>query len=150
MATIKYLLIAAIFSTLIISCKKEDEGDSCSTCPVGGPSEPAGFRFTKNNGATIEADSTFFFPATKIIIAYYQGMTNRIIIKTSAQTAGTYNVNGASNTVTYIEPLGSYNATSGSIIITANANNKISGNFTSSGGGIASTIGAQFKDIPKK
>ncbi|MES2512604.1 MAG: hypothetical protein V4580_00615 [Bacteroidota bacterium] len=150
MAKLKLFLTTLFFSILIVSCKKEDESDSCSTCPVGGSIEPVGFTYTKNSGATITADSAFFFPASKIIIAYYQGMNNRIIIKTSAQTSGVYTFNGASNTVTYIEPLGSYSATGGSINITSNANNKMSGTFTSSGGGIASTIGGQFKDIPKK
>ena len=96
------------------------------------------------------AISAFFNPSTRIITGYYQGMTNRIIIKTSSMALGTYNFTTTANTLSYIEPLGSYNATGGYINITSNANNKLSGNFVSNGGGSASTISGQFKDIPKK
>lgn len=149
MMHVKKLLMILLFSAIIFSCKKKED-DSCSSCAVGGSSEPAGFTYTKNSGGTIVADSAFFFLSTKIIIAYRQGMTYRIIVKTSSQAVGTYSVNGASNTVTYIEPLGSYNATGGSVNITANASGKLSGNFISNGGGVASTISGQFKDIPQK
>jgi hypothetical protein len=143
------LLVVFILFILIVSCKKEPE-QSCSTCPVGGSTESVGFTYTKNGGATTTADSAFFNPTTKIIIAYYHGMTNRVIIKTSSTALGSYNFTTTANTLSYIEPLGSYNATGGYINITSNANNKLSGNFVSNGGGSASTISGQFKDIPKK
>jgi hypothetical protein len=150
MVNLKLLAVIVFLSGILLSCKKEDEGESCNGCPVGGSIEPVGFTYTKNSGATITADSAFFFPSTKIIMVYFHGMTNRVIIKTTSQATGVYNFNGASNTVTYIEPLGSYSATGGVMTITKNANNKMSGTFTSSGGGVASSINGQFKDIPKK
>ena len=145
----KNFVIIFFFSLVIISCKKKED-DSCSSCPVGGGSEPTGFYYTKNGGSTIKADSAYFYPSTKTIIAYYYGMTNRVIIKTSAQSVGVYGFTTTANTCKYIEPLGSYNATSGSINITANANGKMSGSFTSGGGGVATAISGNFKDITQK
>lgn len=143
------LFVIIILSLLIVSCKKEPE-QSCSTCPVGGSTESVGFTYTKNGGATNTADSAYFNPTTKIIIAYYHGMTNRVIIKTSSTAPSIYNFTTTANTLSYIEPLGSYNATVGNINITGNANNKLSGSFVSNGGGSASTISGQFKNIPQK
>jgi hypothetical protein len=145
----KHFLIIFLFFVTIISCKKKEE-ESCSSCPVGGGTEPTGFYFAKNSGGTIKADSAYFYPSTKTIIAYYQGMTNRVIIKTSAQAVGVYGFTTTANTCKYIEPLGIYNATNGSINITANASGKMSGNFTSGGGGVATAISGNFKDITQK
>jgi hypothetical protein len=146
----KHTLLVIIFlSLLIVSCKKEPE-QLCGSCPVGGSTESNGFSYTENGGSTTRADSAFFNPSTRIITGYYQGMTNRIIIKTSSMALGTYNFTTTANTLSYIKPLGTYNATGGYINITSNANNKLSGNFVSNGGGSASTISGQFKDIPKK
>ncbi len=145
----KHFFIGLFFCLVLISCKKKED-DSCSSCSVGGGTEPTGFYYSKNSGPTIKADSAYFYPSTKTIIAYYQGITNRVIIKTSAQTIGVYGFTTTANTCRYIEPLGSYNATSGSINISANASNKLSGSFISGGGGIAASISGNFKDISQK
>lgn len=150
----RFLPISALLSFLILSatsCKKKEQEDSCSTCASSSPVEPQGFTFTKNGGAPITADSAFFIPASNIIIAYYQGATHRVNIKTSSQVTGTYSFSITTNKLTYTENTFIYNATGGSVNITANANNKMSGDFTTngSGGGFISVNG-QFKDIPKK
>lgn len=149
----KILSIIVILGSVFIvfsSCKKEPE-QSCGTCPVGGSvNTPQGFTYTKNGGTATKADSAFFLPASNTIVAYYQGGTNRVILKTSSQSAGTYSVS-TTNKVTYLDSYGTYNATGGSISITANANNKISGSFITNGtGGGFTSVNGQFQDIPKK
>ena len=147
----KHLCIIFLCCFVFISCKKkEEDSNSCSTCPSGGGTEPVGFYYNINGAGTITADSAFFYPSTKIIIAYKGGMTKRIIIKTTAQLNGTYGFTTTANTLSYIEPLGSYNATSGYVNITDNSNNKLSGNFSSGGGGVASSVSGNFSGISKK
>ncbi|MBI3520794.1 MAG: hypothetical protein HY062_15765 [Bacteroidetes bacterium] len=143
--------IVLIFSLMLLSCKKEDPDQSCGTCPIGGPSQSSGLTFTRNNGASITADSATFNPSFSTITAYYQGVTHRISIKTSSQLPGTYNFTTTANTLYYIETSATYYAIGGYINITSNANNKLSGNFVSNGtGGGYTSINGQFKDIPKR
>lgn len=140
------------FLIMMIACKKEDPEQSCGTCPVGGSvNSTAGFSFTKNNGASITADSAFFIPVSRTIVAYYQGFAHKVNIKTSSLAAGTYSFTSSANTLSYTESTFTYIASGGSISITANANNKMSGSFVSngSGGGVISLTG-QFTDIPSK
>lgn len=142
-----------IFASVLIafsSCKKEPE-ESCSTCPVGGATEPVGFIYSKNGGTDIHADSAFFNSSFRTITSYYQGIATRVNIKTSSQAPGTYTLTSSANTLSYSETGLTYMASGGSVIISDNANNKMSGNFVSngSGGGITSITG-RFKDIPRK
>ena len=150
------LIISAIaFLTGVTSCKKAAPEQSCGSCPVGGASEPpAGFTYTKNQSATITADSAFFYSANRTIISYYHGTAYRITIKTTSQQPGVYSFadpnNG--NSLSYIEsPGGSYSATGGNLTISANLNGKIAGSFTTSGsGGGFVNVNGQFKDIKGK
>jgi hypothetical protein len=62
---------------------------------------------------------------------------------------GSYPISSA-NKVSYTESGSSYNATGGTINITAYGNNKISGDFITSGSGAGYTsVNGQFVDIPK-
>lgn len=148
----KYLFIATMVVVLstIVACKKEPE-QSCSSCPVGGSvATPQGFTYTKNGGTAVTADSAFFIPASNTIVCYSQGGTNRVILKTSSQAAGTYSVSTV-NKVSFIDAVGTYSASGGSISITANANNKMSASFVSNGTGAGYiSVNGQFQDIPKK
>ena len=145
-----WLSLIALVGFAVISCKKEPE-ESCSSCSVGGGIEPVGFIYSKNGGADIHADSAFFNTSFRTITSYYQGIATRVNIKTSSQAPGTYTLTSSVNTLSYSETSFTYMASGGSVIISDNANNKISGNFVSngSGGGITSITG-RFKDIPRK
>jgi hypothetical protein len=148
----KNSLLVIIFSSLLIvaSCKKEPE-ENCDSCPVGGSTEPIGFSYIKNSGATIYADSAFFNSSYRTITAYYHGIATRINIKTSSQAEGTYSLTIPGNTISYTETTATYIASDGSINITSNLNNKMSGNFVSNGTGAGIiTLRGQFKDISKK
>lgn len=148
----KNISLIIFFSLIIFSCKKkEEESNSCSTCSSGNGTEPTGFYYNINGGGTISADSATYNVTNKTITAHHQGATRHINIKTSSQITGTYGFTTTANTFSYTESLGTYYATGGYINITANANNKLSGNFTSNGsGGTFATISGNFKDIPKR
>ncbi len=148
----KNIFIIFIFSLIIFSCKKkEEESNSCSTCSSGGGTSPVGFYYNINGSGTTTADSAIFNVANRTITSYRQGMAKRIVIKTSSQSAGTYNFTSTANTLNYIESIGTYYATSGYITITANANNKMSGSFSSGGtGGTSTTVSGNFTDIPRR
>lgn len=148
----KHLFIIFISSLVILSCKKkEEETNSCSTCDSGGGVASVGFSYNINGGGTTTADSATYNVANRTITSYKQGMAKRIVIKTSSQLPGTYYFTSTANTFNYIESIGTYYATSGYITITANANNKMSGNFSSGGtGGTSTTVSGNFKDIPRR
>jgi hypothetical protein len=143
-------IIVTVFVLTLFSCKKEPE-QSCSSCSVGGTEEPIGFYYSKNGGTVIKADSAFFNVAFKTITSYYQGIATRVNIKTSSQAPGTYTFSIPANTLSYSEVSVTYLASGGSLIISENVNNKMSGEFVShgSGGGITSITG-RFKEIRGK
>jgi hypothetical protein len=146
----KFRLILLLFISLA-SCKKEPE-QSCGTCPGGGTvNSLVGFSYVKNNGASVNADSAFYNSVSKTITSYYNGISTRVNIKTTSQAPGTYSFTTPGNALSYTETSFTYIASGGSIVITSNVNNKLSGNFVSNGtgGGIISLTG-QFKDIKLK
>lgn len=149
----KKLFITAVivFLATVLSCKKEPE-QSCGTCPVGGSTSPtSGFSYVKNSGSAIYSDSAFYNSAYKTITSYYHGISTRVNIKTTSQAPGTYTFTASGNTLSYTETSLTYIASGGSIVITSNANNKLSGNFVSNGtGGGIITVTGQFYNIPLK
>lgn len=71
-------------------------------------------------------------------------------INLSSLAVGSYPVTNGVNVITYVPNAnGFFNATSDSIIITVNANNKLSGTFTGAGSGNGITsVSGQFTNIP--
>jgi len=156
-----------ILGTLIItSCKKKSSDPSTSstttTTTTGGTttggtttggSAVAGFTYVVTGGATTVADSAFYYQQYNTIHAYKNGNANHFEINLSALTVATYSIgSGTGNAVTYVMGSTYLAATSGSLNITASANNKLSGNFVTpvSGGGSITEVSGRFTDIPKK
>src|SRR6478609_4843868 len=127
---IKNIPLFCIFFLVMVfvSCKKKET--NCSSCPSGeGVKPPPGLSFVVNgSSSTLLADSAWFIPASKTIMAYYQGNAHKLVIKTSAQSPAKYLIS-AINKVTYTEALLTYTATSGEINITANTGTTLSGDF---------------------
>lgn len=146
----KFFFVCFLCALMIISCKKKED-DSCNNCQDGGPVEQLEFSYTLNGGSKIVADSAFFNASSKTITSYYQGIANRINIKTTSQIAGTYNFTTTANVLSYTHAGLTYMASGGYINITDNSNNKMSGNFITNGtGGGYTSVNGQFKDIAKK
>ncbi len=131
------LCIAAVSLTLV-SCKK-DESE---------PQVTAGFTWTENGGTTVQTASTATFSTQyKTLIA--ASSTGTVFeINLSGTTPDTYAL-GGSNVITYTKVTPYFIPSTGNVIITANANGKMSGSFQGSGsasGGVTSVAGT-FTDI---
>lgn len=113
----------------VVGCKKEDNKTTKSLVT-------AGFTWSENGGATITADSAYFAMQYNAIKAFKSG--NFIEINFTAGTAATYTV-VTTNAISYLAVLNFYTATSGSVIVSANALSKMSGTFTSAGSGASIT-----------
>ena len=140
------LLLAFATATLLTSCSKSDP--TVATTPVATTAN--GFTWTENNGTTImTVDDPHVSIQGKTILAVRSGNTI-FEINLSSLAVGTYTVTNGVNVITYVpNASGFFNATSGSIIITANANNKLSGTFTGTGTGNGITsVKGQFTNIP--
>ena len=139
------LLLAFATATIFSSCSKSEP--AATSAPAAAAN---GFTWTENGGSTIlTCDNPNANAQGKTIFAIRSGNTI-FEINLSSLAVGTYPVTNNINVITYIpNAAGFFNATSGSIIITANANNKLSGTFTGtgSGNGITSVKG-QFTNIP--
>ena len=94
-------------------------------------------------------DNPYVNSQGKTILAVRSGNTI-FEINLSSLAVCTYTVTNGVNVITYVpNAAGFFNATSGSIIITANANNKLSGTFTGTGTGNGITsVKGQFTNIP--
>ncbi len=135
------LFIAFAFSLIFISCSKEE---STSNLPS---SISGSFTWTDNTGLAVTADSAYYDSQYKTIKAFKGGNTRFIEINLTAGTPATY-VIGVSNAFTYLNASNIYIATSGSIVITANASSKMSGTFATAGNGASITsMTGTFTDI---
>lgn len=145
MKTIKNIFIV-LFVTLMSSCS---DADDATPTPVAAATT-AGFTWTENGNTTVlTVDNPYASAQYKTIFALRSGTTIYEINLTSL-APGTYSFSGGANSIYYNNNAGSggFSATSGSVIITANANNKLSGTFTATGSGNGVTsVSGQFTDI---
>lgn len=138
-----FLLAIVALTTIFSACSKSS---SATTTPTSANNS---FTWTENGGSTtLTVDNPYANLQGKTIFAVRTGNTIYEINLTSL-AVGTYPI-GSSNVITYIpNAAGFFNATSGNVIITANAGNKISGTFTGTGSGNGITsVSGQFTNIP--
>ncbi len=138
----KLLFTTAVFISIfsIIACSEEKTTDIIPST--------SGFIWVDNAGNSITADSSYYVEQYKTIKAFKGGIQKLIEINLTAGSAGTY-VIGTNNAFSYLTGQDLYLAATGSVIITANANSKMSGTFTTAGTGASITsISGTFNDIP--
>ncbi len=140
------LIAATLISlNLLTACTKKS---TSTPTPTPTPTPAAtGFSWTENGGAEIKADSAFYETRYKTIKAYKTGKF--IEINLTDGIPATYSL-GTSNAVSMLVAGAStlYAASSGSVIITANASSKMTGTFTSAGTGASVTkLDGKFTDI---
>ncbi|MES2565435.1 MAG: hypothetical protein V4565_01130 [Bacteroidota bacterium] len=144
-----FLIVGCLAFT---ACKKKTEDPEPEPTPTttGGTPATGGFTWTPSGGSATVADSAFYYQMYNTIHAYKNGSANHFEINLTGLAVATYSI-GSGNDLTYVMGTTYMGATSGQVNITANANNKLSGNFNTplSGGSITSVAG-QFVDIPKK
>ena len=142
--TFKFTTTALLSLCLMAACTKTS---TTSPTPTPTPTPTAGFTWTENGGAENRADSAYYEAKYKTIKAYKSGKF--IEINLSDGIPATYTV-GTSNAISMLVSGAStlYTASSGSVIITANASSKMTGTFTSTGSGASVTkCDGKFTDI---
>ncbi len=129
----KLLFTASLLTSIFMlgACSKDE------TTAVT-PAATSGFVWVDNTGASITADSAYYVTQYKTIKAFKGGFTKFIEINLTAGTVGTYTI-GSSNAFSYITGSDLYIAASGSVVITENANSKMTGTFTTTGSGASIT-----------
>ena len=148
-------MLAVALAIIFTACKKKSsdpEPETMTTTTGSGTPASSGFTWTPSGGSAVVADSAFYYQQYNTIYAYKNGVANYLEINLTALSVASYSVSSSSgNALTYISGSNYISASSGQINLTASANNKISGNFSTplSSGAVASVAG-QFVDIPKK
>lgn len=147
-------LIVLGLSISIISCKKKTE-DTPTPVTTPTPTAPTsnstqGFFWSENGNATSQKAATAYFTAQYNTLIATNASGTIVEINLTAGTAGTYTIN-SSNALTYLPSGNTLVATSGSVIISANTSNKMSGSFSVAfTGGSVSTLKGTFTDIEVK
>ena len=144
MKKLSSLLLIALFAITSVSCS--DNGDVTTTPPVT-PVASDGFKWTDSSSSTEQTvNNPYASNQYKTIFATNTGGSTVYEINLTSIAVGTYDVMASGNAFYYRSTTMSspFNPTSGSVTITANANNKLTGTFTAtgSGGGVTSVSGS--------
>nr|WP_294796518.1 hypothetical protein [uncultured Mucilaginibacter sp.] len=133
------ILMIAMAAIVFCGCSKKNDQT---------PTTTSGFTWKENSSTTVQTATTATFStAYKTLIASTAAGTV-FEINLSGTAPATYTLN-SSNVITYTKVTPYFVATSGSVIITANAGGKISGTFQGAGtavGGI-SLVSGSFTDV---
>lgn len=146
MKIFKIVLLCLV--TSLVSCSKDD-----TTSNNNSNSVTDGFFYAENGATANQTVSTPYANATfKSIFAVHNGATV-VEINLSSLAVGSYTIDNATNVLTYLKPGSNamWLGTSGSVTITANANNKLSGSFSiPTGTGITgvNSLSGTFTNIP--
>jgi hypothetical protein len=147
MKTIKLIITFFLLSIFSISCSKDDKGASATD---------DGFVFSESGGKLTALKNPCANASKRDIKAGLEDET-LVEIDLSSLSVGTYEIgNGSFNYVDYIRVrstnIRTWTANSGTITITANTNNKLSGNFNVSGENVdgITSLSGNFNNIPIK
>ncbi|MCC6372668.1 MAG: hypothetical protein IT236_16815 [Bacteroidia bacterium] len=141
----------SLFACIVLfnSCKKDDPLPEEN--PVVNTTPPI-FNWKLNNITSLSSDSTFAYQNITTIFAYKGGNANSLEIELTALNTGTYSISSATgNAFTLVSGNVSHKASSGSVIITTNANNKLSGTVSVAfSTGTITTLTGDFTDVTKR
>jgi len=144
MKTKLFSIAAAVLALVFTSCSSDDENQVVIPTPTPAAN---GFAWTENGSATVNTAPTATFSTQyKTLMAKDAGNATIFEINLDGTGAATYPV--PANAVTYIGVNPMFAATGGEVVITSNANGKVSGTFhaTGNGGGIT-VIDGTFTNI---
>ncbi len=140
------LFIAAVFTAMTFTaCSNDDENQVI--VPIT-PVAADGFSWQENGAGALKTAATASFSTQyKTLIAKDASNATVFEINLDGTAAATYAVD-ANNAITYAGVNPYFTATSGSVIVTANAGGKISGTFSAAGNAAGITaISGTFKNI---
>lgn len=142
---IKTLILSAV--VLLSSCSKSEDNSSNNATPT--PAD--GFYYSENGSTTMTAATSAYASNQFKSIFALNGSNTAFEINLTSIAVGTYTIN-SSNALAYIKPGGSqlWSASAGTITITSNANNKLTGTFNATtGSGITgvNSVSGTFTNI---
>ncbi len=142
------IFLMFVFSLTTISCTTDDDNSGNNTIPTPGGD---GFTWVDSSGATLQTvNKPYASSQYKTIFATITGGSTVYEINLTSIAVGTYNLTTSGNALYYKNATmtAPFSPTSGTVVITANASNKLSGTFTASGaGGGITLVAGQFKNI---
>ena len=144
MKTKLFLIASMLFAMTFTACSNDDDQPTIPVVPVTAD----GFTWKENGTETVHSAASASFSTTyKTLIAKDASNATLFEINLSGTTPATYSVD-ASNAITYTGVSPYFTATGGSVIITTNANGKMTGSLRAVGnsGGIT-MINGTFKNI---
>lgn len=135
--------------SLMVSCAKDETSPEEEEPPV---TNTGSFNWTLSSGQNFTADSAHCYSSITTIYAFKNGNSNSIEAALSSLGVGTYSFSPATgNSFDYTSGSTTYSGVSGTLNITANAGNKLSGSFNVNlSGGSLSSISGSFTDIQKR
>jgi hypothetical protein len=142
------LLFCALF---FVTCKKESDPEP--EPENNNPANPGDFRWKTSGGATVVADSAYYYSQFTTIYAFKNGTSTSIEVNLSSLAAGSYSLSSATgNVLTYVQNASTFTSAAGSFNIANTSNNKLSGDFdcSISNGSIATTLSGTFNTIPHR
>ena len=128
----KLALFLTLFVTFFVTSCTSDEDNSDNAVNQPPNSTSSAFTWRENDPSSTTVQSAFtptFSTQFKTLIAKTQAGTTLFEINLSGTAPGTYSLTGAANVLTFTGVSPTFVSESGNVIITANANNKISGTF---------------------
>lgn len=148
----KHLLIAIIGGLTFFACKKEEKVVEPTTTT---PTVTTGFTYSENGSSTkTNANASYASSPYRTI---YGGIDSNTVIQInlSALSAAKYEINGTTNSFTYIKPGSSsvWIGEMGTVNITKNDGKTLSGTFTiTKGGGIdgVNSVSGEFIQVSIK
>ncbi len=153
MKKLNYIFLPILFlSTLFIlnGCAKS-ETDPEKEIPIGVANPTDDFKWTPANGSQVTADSSHYYSSFTTIFAFKSGNANSIEINLASLAVGTYSLSSVTgNALSYVKDATTYNASAGSVTISAHADNKIAGSFSCTFTGSLTGLSGFFADVPAK
>ena len=149
MKTLK--LISSLFLLFIFIGCSNDSDDGQPTVAVPAPTSD-GFKYAENGSTTMISVSTPYASNQYKSIFGVDNSNTIIEINLTSIAQGTYTIDNSTNFFSYLKPgsSGIWSGTTGTVTITSNANNKLSGSFSmSAGSGIngVNTVNGTFTNI---
>ncbi|MBP9793970.1 MAG: hypothetical protein KBC56_08230 [Flavobacterium sp.] len=149
MKKLSSLFLIALLTITGVSCSNDDE---VARIPI--PVTPVvrdGFRWTDSTSSTTQTvDNPYASNTFSSIFATNTGGGTIFEINLTSIAAGTYDIMASGNAFYYRNSTmpAAFTPTSGSVVITANANNKLTGTFTATGtGGGVTSVSGSFTNI---
>lgn len=141
-----YLALTALVLMLNYSCTKSDDSKKTTPTTPSSPTALTGFFYSVDAATdSTKADTSWVNGRYNTIIAQKSSKTI-VEINLTALTVGTYNIS-SSNMLSYDLGTSYWSATGGTVVISKNSDNKLTGYYNVTGTGSVNKVHGSFTDI---